>query len=415
MTEAYEDVRQAIVEAKRELRAGMASVGKVFAEVSERVADEVAEIGRLQASGQQVIPEIPFDAIASGAVGDATKDLVRRRGAVIVKDVFPPAQVEAWDAELADYLIRNGYYEREKDADLDKYFTTIQSQKPQIFGIYWSPPQVQARQSPSLAVTRAWLNRLWRWQTDGTRHFDPDRECVYADRIRRREPGDATIGLAPHMDAGSVERWLDPGYRNVYRNVFSGDWRAFDMFDGAFRNDVIEIESPAVCRAFRTYQGWTALTRQGRGDGTLQLVPVANAIVYILLRPLLDDVAPDDLCGAAPGRSLAIVDEFHAPLLRALVTIPEVQPGDTVWWHPDVIHGVEDRHQGRGYSNVMYIGAAPDCPKNRRHLELQKPRFLEGRSAPDFAAEDYEVDYVGRATLEDLTPLGRAQMGFEAR
>ena len=43
--------------------------------------------------------------------------------------------------------------------------------------------------------------------------------------------------------------------------------------------------------------------------------------------------------------------------------IPKVQPGDTVWWHPDVIHAVEDHHQGSDYSNVMYIGAAPDCEK----------------------------------------------------
>ena len=37
-------------------------------------------------------------------------------------------------------------------------------------------------------------------------------------------------------------------------------------------------------------------------------------------------------------------------------------------------------------------------------------RPLLGRSAPDFAAEDYEVDFKGRATLDDLTDLGRAQM-----
>ena len=89
-----------------------------------------------------------------------------------------------------------------------------------------------------------------------------------------------------------------------------------------------------------------------------------------------------------------------------------VQPGDTVWWHPDVVHAVEDQHQGEGYSNVIYIGAAPHCAKNMAYLAGQRERFLQGESAPDFAAENYEVDYQGRAGLDDLTELGKLQMGF---
>ena len=42
----------------------------------------------------------------------------------------------------------------------------------------------------------------------------------------------------------------------------------------------------------------------------------------------------------------------------------------------------------------------------------QAQAFVQGRSAPDFAPEDYEVDFTGRATPDDLTPLGRAQMGL---
>jgi hypothetical protein len=47
-----------------------------------------------------------------------------------------------------------------------------------------------------------------------------------------------------------------------------------------------------------------------------------------------------------------------------------------------------------------------------RYLERQTQPFLEGRSAPDFAPEDYEIAYKNRASLEDLTELGRRQMGF---
>jgi hypothetical protein len=53
-----------------------------------------------------------------------------------------------------------------------------------------------------------------------------------------------------------------------------------------------------------------------------------------------------------------------------------------------------------------------DCAKNRIYLPKQRQAFLQGRSAPDFASMDFEVDFKGRATGEDLTDLGRPQMGF---
>ena len=134
---------------------------------------------------------------------------------------------------------------------------------------------------------------------------------------------------------------------------------------------------------------------------------------WVILRALQDDVPEDELCGAAPSRALTISEAYHAKLLRAYVPIPVVEPGDTVWWHPDVIHGVEDHHTGSGYSNVMYIGAAPACAKNERFLAGQRRAFEAGESSPDFAAENYEVDFEGRFTADMLSPLGRLQMGYD--
>ena len=112
----------------------------------------------------------------------------------------------------------------------------------------------------------------------------------------------------------------------------------------------------------------------------------------------------DEVGSLEPGR--------HADLIAGLVSIPEVMPGDTVFWHTDICHAVADKHEGNEYASVIYIGSAPDCPKNRAYLPRQRDAFLAGRSAPDFAAMDFEVDFKGRATLADLTDLGRAQMGF---
>jgi Gig2-like len=115
----------------------------------------------------------------------------------------------------------------------------------------------------------------------------------------------------------------------------------------------------------------------GKGDGTLQLIPIAESMVYVLLRAIQDDVAEDDLCGAQPGRALSISDRCHCLLIQALSSIPLMQPGDTVFWHSDVVHAVENEPRGSGYSNVMYIGSAPGCPKNTASLERQALTFVD--------------------------------------
>jgi hypothetical protein len=214
------------------------------------------------------------------------------------------------------------------------------------------------------------------------------------------------------VDGGSVERWLDDNFRKVYRHVFAGLWRKYNAFDAAFRPVVREVDSPAVCSMFRTFQGWTALTRQGPGDGTLQLIPIAESMVYVLLRAIQDDVAEDSLCGAEPGRALSVNDPYHSPLLKALSSIPLMEPGDTIFWHCDVIHAVENEHRGTGYSNVMYIPSAPGCPKNSAYLEKQALSFLTGKTPPDFPADDFEVNFAGRSTLADLDERGRSQLGI---
>ncbi len=408
-----DNVPQAIERMKRALGARRDLLDRAYREVTDQILFEADSIAAQRDSGKRVIPELDLAAIEADRVAETLRTQIRRRGVCVIRNVVPREEAKCWNDELGEYISGNGYYTARKDPNLDKYFTTLDAARPQIFGIYWSRPQIQARQHPSLAAARRFLNRLWRSENEGGRHFDPDREASYADRTRRRESGDRTLGLSPHMDAGSVERWLDPAYGQVYRHVFSGDWQRYEAFDGAWRTRTREIPSPAVCSMFRSFQGWTALTTQGPHDGTLQVVPIANGIVYMLLRALQADVPEAELCDAMPGRALSASAQWHPALLPALTSIPLVEPGDTVWWHPDIIHAVENEHAGKNYSNVIYVAAAPWCEKNAAYLERQKPAFLEGRSAPDFAPEDFEIDYKNRATLDDLSPLGRRQMGFE--
>ncbi len=366
------------------------------------IAADAAELAARAADGETVVPEVAFADIAAGTVPEAFAATVRQRGCVVVRGVFCERQAAEWNAELADYLARNDAAGMVQRRDPARW----QGRTPQMLPVYWSRPQIQARQSDELATVRRWLNRLWRFAG----HFHPDADCTYADRIRRRTPGDTSLALRPHIDGGTAGRWLDDAASLPYRTVLAGALDRFDPFEAAGRTLAAAADSNG-CSVFRTFQGWTALTAQGPGDGTLQVLPLARAIAAVLLRPFCADVPETSLCGAENARAQWVTPEWHADLLQGLLPIPHVEAGDSVWWHPDLIHAVEPAHTGQAESNVMYIPAAPDCPRNRAFQARQWQAFVEGRSPPDFPADDLEVTFAGRAAPGDLTALGRQQMG----
>ncbi|MGA0124808.1 MAG: YbiU family protein, partial [bacterium] len=300
---------QQIQQQKQKLRKA-ADLDSSFIELSRSLKEEVEEIIALAANGSEVIPEISFTDIQNGAVSSDLTELVKKRGCAVIRQVFSSERVSDWNEQIGEYIESNQYYDKEiEKRGLDQYFSQLASGRPQIFGLYWSKPQIEARQSEELAAARRWLNRLWDHNQSGKPVFNPDQECSYADRLRRRQPGDSTLGLSPHVDGGSVERWVEEGFHNYYRHVYSGEWQKYDPFAAAHRTETKEIPSPAVCQMFRTFQGWTALTSQGPGEGTLQLIPIARGMAWILLRALQTDVAADDLCGAKAGRALSILTD----------------------------------------------------------------------------------------------------------
>ena len=405
------NIEQLIKEEKKILRSKSKNYRENFSKIENFIEKEIVQIENSKKSAENIIPEINFKDLSDNLY--EFKNELKKRGCVIIRDVFDDTLMHQMNKDLESYIEENNYYEdQKKKADIDKYFSDLQSGKPQIFGLYWSKTQVNIRQSNELDVVKKWLNKLWINEHDGETIFDPNHELVYADRVRRREPGDKTLGLSPHCDAGSVERWVDKGYQGVYENIFADNFTEYDPFNAAYRNTTQEIESPAVSHVFRTFQGWVALTEQGPGDGTLQLIPIAKSMAFILTRALMDDVSENDLCGSKPARALSVNSTYHALLLRGLVSIPKMNAGDTVWWHPDVVHAVEDHHTGKGYSNVVYVGSTPYCEKNLSYAKKQSVKFLEGKSPPDFAEEDYEVRYKNRAKASDLTPLGKKQLAL---
>ena len=383
-----------------------------FNKIEKYIKSEIDEISKLKASKKSIIPEISFNQINQR--NTKFVESIKKRGCVIVRDVFENLTIERLNNDLEKYIEENNYYDdQKKKSGLDKYFSDLKSSKPQIMGLYWSKAQMEIRHSENMLKVKKWLNNLWIYKNDEYEVFDPSKELSYADRVRRREPGDNTLGLSPHCDAGSVERWSDDYYQKIYKDIFSDNFLKFNPFDAKYRDKTTEFESPAVAHVFRTFQGWTALTEQGPNDGTLQLIPISKAMAYILTRALLDDVPKDELCGSKLGKALSVNKEYHSLLLEGLISIPIMKPGDTVWWHPDVVHAVEDKHLGKNYSNVVYVGSTPYCKKNLDYVRKQAKKFLKGESPPDFAAEDFETNYKGRIKIENLTLLAKKQLAIE--
>jgi hypothetical protein len=404
------DLKAATREIKAAIRDRIAASGRsveeVFAVVEARVAERVAEIE----AAETVWPVIDYADIAAGTVAPETVELLERRGCAVIRGHFPREQALEWDREILDYVERNRFFEDYRGAG-DDFFGSVGS-RPEIYPVYWSSPQMEARQSDRMARVQSFLNHRWTYESGGVRWFDPDRDSLYPDRIRRRPPGASSGGLGTHIDVGTLDLWMTSAYQQAFRHLFDGSVEQYDPWDASYRTSGPQYESSTMCSAFRTFQDWTALSDMAHDQGVLLTIPIPEAMAYMMLRPLLADVPEDDMCGVTVGQVFPVNEQWHPLLLRARAGIPDVQAGDTVWWHADVVHGVAPVEDQQGWGNVMYIPAAPWCPRNEAYAPKVREAFLAGDSPSDFPEEHYERDWPDRFGPEQLNETGRRGLGM---
>ncbi len=72
-----------------------------------------------------------------------------------------------------------------------------------------------------------------------------------------------------------------------------------------------------------------------------------------------------------------------------------------------MIHSVAPVTNQKGWGNVMYIPAAPWCPRNQIYAQHVREAFATGSSPSDFPAEHYEHHWDNRFKLADLNAIGR--------
>jgi len=408
-----EHYRDNIVRMKRALRAQIGDVDALFAEVSAFIEAEIVSIKAQQAQAGSAWPILDYQAIADGAVTGDELAMIKRRGCLVIKGHFPTEQVAAWDKGLLDYLDDNAF-DAIYRGPADQFFGNLDASRPEIFPIYWSRSQMQLRQHERMATAQSFLNSLWKSHSEGRQWFDPDVNALYPDRVRRRPPGTTSKGLGAHTDSGALERWLHPAYLKVFDKLYCNDFKSYDPWNAAYRTEVNEYayKDTVKCSAFRTFQGWTALSDMKADQGVLHTLPIPQAMAYLLLRPLLDDVPEDELCGVAPGKVLPVSKQWHPLLIDGMSPIPDVEAGDSVWWHCDVIHSVAPVQNQQGWGNVMYVPAAPMCPKNRQYAEAVFKAFCAGASPSDFPREDYEQHWNGTFKVDELNDIGRLGLGL---
>lgn len=409
------DVPGAIRAMKQQVR-DQIDVVAAFEKVTAALEPKVEAIEAMRERGEDVWPTVAFDEVGEGEFADDLRRDIHDRGCLVVRGHFPRERALAWDASVAKYLDDNNFDAAYRGPG-DDFFGSLgaEESRPPILPIYWSDAQMEARQDARMAAIQRQLNYLWKVESQGQKWFDPDQDCMYADRLRRRPPGTNSGGLGAHTDSGSLERWLLPAYQKVFRHVFAGDVNDYDPWDAAFRPEVHEYEGgTTMCSMFRTFQGWTALSDMNNDQGVLHVVPIPEAMAYILLRALQPDVPDDELCGVTPKQVLPISEQWHPLLMRALTPIPNLQAGDSVWWHCDVVHAVAPVQNQQGWGNVMYIPAAPDCDKNRAYASAMVEDWQAGKSPADFPAEHYEQGWTERFAEADLNDIGRRALGLEA-
>ncbi|KAE8376030.1 DUF1479-domain-containing protein [Aspergillus bertholletiae] len=382
-----------------------------------RLLDRVAA-DKLAHWDSHMIPEIKFSAIKSngGHLPDHAKRALKECGTIIVRGMVSSEEALVWKQRIRDY------------ASANPSTTGFPANNPQVYELYWSKSQLEARSHPNMLLTQTALNQVW--SADPEDPVDTSVPITYCDRLRMRTPGDKSFNLGPHLDGGSLERWEDPEYRKCYSQILQGEWEKYDPFTVTHRlkATVDMYHGPGGCSAFRSYQGWLSLSDCSPGAGTLRVMPdLLASTAYTMLRPFVRqdtsgawvfDQETSTFHGAAMGAGQELIADGHAHLYsKGFVSIPRVKPGDAVFWHCDVAHMVESEHRGTGDSSVLYIPAAPLCEVNSYYLKNQRKQFLQSRPPPDFPGGVGESQHKHRGTLNDLSDRGKRAMGclkFEA-
>lgn len=405
------------------------------------------EVDHIECLGAHLIPSIEFADIQDPSQTSRFGHDLRRYGVGVIRKVVAKSDAEAVMRETVQYLeSKRGI----KPPRID----------PTCFDFYWTPAQVRSRAHPN--VLRAQRFMMGLWDTSPDDRLVTQLPITYVDRIRihgddeHRPHGvsmppveppqsaddwinalQSSAGIIAQVDNGSLERWEPDGYERAgtYKHIFDGRWEDHDPWECASRASAsLDLYNGyGACTIFRMFQGVLALSTIE--PGIIRLLPSPKlAAAYYLLRPFFSHRMPPPACrsgpaweaylspdnwklerdpdtiihGAVPGHAQRITEHWHPHLnLRgSMITLPTLQPGDYIFWHPDLPYHISSSNPGLrtpsstddDISMLVYIPAAPLTQTNALYLARQRKAFQRGHPGPDFdstgrgsAVEDAET------------------------
>lgn len=99
-----------------------------------------------------IVPQFQFSEIENGFSESQRKEL-EKRGCCIIRGVVDTGTVEKWAIDAEKYVTENDYHgtKNKSEGEISNFF---EQKTPQIYGVYWNKPQVQARQHPNMAKVK---------------------------------------------------------------------------------------------------------------------------------------------------------------------------------------------------------------------------------------------------------------------
>jgi hypothetical protein len=453
----FAHIKHALVEGhEKELEAS-------WARLIDALRDEVDHIA---SRGPKITPTIDFADINSPDAAAAFARDLKRYGVGLVRGVVPRADAQVAIDETVKYLENGADFKEPTIQDptcFDLFWTPAQVRtrahprvmEAQRFAMSLWDHKADDRMAIRFPIAygdrlRIHGANIGSVGPDAPAKKDKDKDldsAINGDAVDGEEArrialellGDfASSTVIAQVDNGSLERWEPDGYGRggTYASVFRGEWEKYDPWDPTFRVSSTPdlYNGHGACSIFRMFQGVVALSTIE--PGLIRLLPSPKlATAYFLLRPFfspktkpperregpeweafldasnwsLDRDQTTIIHGAVPGHAQRLTELWHPHLhlRRTLVTIPTLQTGDYIIWHPDLAYhitsnpnvmasraptpppaldGEEEKPPGRPVSILVYVPAAPLTQTNALYLARQRKTFQRGHPAPDFDA-----------------------------
>ena len=98
------DIKKKIINTKQYLKNLSTNFKINFSNIENYLKEEVFEIEKLILGKKQIIPEINYSDICNNITNIETNNLVKKRGCVVIRNVFNRDVVNKWNKELGKYI-----------------------------------------------------------------------------------------------------------------------------------------------------------------------------------------------------------------------------------------------------------------------------------------------------------------------